>query len=1321
MAGNFVNPLESGAPAGINAEDRLASARRLGVSKYLEGMDAVAAVEGPVAGDVNAPDAISNEQAVQVVEKMQAGEKVDIPPAVRQDDDLGLVPLKPVPDPAKDAADLGLVPAPLKAAKEPDMGPLRDLIKANIEKAKAEKAKTADGKPREAASYSEHPLDAFMDDWRAGWEDSIPGMYLNEGKHSVVLPKDASLGSHIVSSIATLAGDSPAIVAGWVGGTMAGAGVGGAVANVPGALTGAAYGGTAGAFAMPAAMRKILMDHYEKGDIVDAKDFLGRALGVTWETIKGGTIGLATAGAGRYVGPLAEKAGGAVASRLATPAAEIAAMTTVGGLMEGHLPNAEDFTTAAGVVTVLHGLAHVGGGSAHIAGKMRRVYEVTGIRPEQVAEDAKVDPKLRQELISEKQEIPSAYQYGPQPELPNPLANEAGKVGKDARPEPPPATPAEAKILGRVADQGEKTTQPYTKDSFYKDYFDRLYPIARAMKQLGSDARTHEADANPYLLSRVANDFKAKVAHVMERGTFNFSDLSPNGKGFNDIVKPFENERPQFTAFLVAKRALELEKRGVAHGFDVEAAKEVVKNGEAKYGQGAKELVDFQNRNLKYLMDSGRITKDFYDNAVAHGEAYVSFKRVFESGELDSGKGTGGKAGFMKAIEGSSRKIVDPFRSLLDNTEATYKLAEKNRAVKSFVDMAESEGAIRRGETKLMDKHVLEEVTDKTGNLSKNEFEVWEKGERKVYRTVDPDLAEAFRSLDGDATSMNLAMRIARGFTTVKKIGTTLRPEFMLTNVERDQLTAGVFTKGKSASIIQVLRAMGDITKKNDDYYNWLRSGGANGTFLDLNARYSDHAFFSNLKETGVLDNVKNLVKTPVEFMKVAAEIAEMGTRLAEFKRVSEGANSGEKVFKGGFAAREVTLDFQRMGAKMSALNSITAFLNVSVQGIDKTARAVKENPTLLLKRAAMYLTGPSMLLWYYTKDDERVKAIPRWERDTHWIIPTDKWVPAETDEHADMLPDYLKRTTPDGRLEINKGTVYRIAKPQELGVIFASLPERMLDAMFKNDQRAFKNFEETMLHLVTPNVMPDAIGPTMEHITNYSFFTGQDVVPGHLEGVAPELRYTEYTSESAKQLGRLLAPMSAPIFGSKRALSPAVIDNYARQWGGALGQYAVQAADAALTKSGIVERPTKADWTMKDIPSVKAFVSRYPSVGAQQIKDFNDRYNALTEKKNSLDLLAKKIGQGEQWASYFESMHADEFNRMAGIHEALNNMRNTMQMVNDNPDYSGTEKRQLLDGITYTMIEMSSQALKAADEQEKLVREAEKQLQQAGGLSNGP
>lgn len=209
-----------------------------------------------------------------------------------------------------------------------------------------------------------------------GFGTSVTGLLANQ-KVPEGIPQDAikrlPAAKRLAMQTATLAGDFPFMV----GGSVIGLGGG------PEAAVG-------GAFALPAGLRKVLMDKYEKGEVKDVKDFLGRLWGASYETLKGYAVG-ATTGAVGKIGGFEGVMG------------EVATMVTVQSALEGHVPEPQDFLDAA---IVIGGLKY----ATSTASKLRRVYARTGRKPRDVVRDVEEDPIIRSEMMDETVKMPEKYQ-----------------------------------------------------------------------------------------------------------------------------------------------------------------------------------------------------------------------------------------------------------------------------------------------------------------------------------------------------------------------------------------------------------------------------------------------------------------------------------------------------------------------------------------------------------------------------------------------------------------------------------------------------------------------------------------------------------------------------------------------------------------------------------------------------------------------------------------------------------------------------------------------------------------------------------------------
>lgn len=591
--------------------------------------------------------------------------------------------------------------------------------------------------------------------------------------------------------------------------------------------------------------------------------------------------------------------------------------------------------------------------------------------------------------------------------------------------------------------------------------------------------------------------------------------------------------------------------------------------------------------------------------------------------------------------------------------------------------------------------------------LGPNQIAVYEDGKRLVYE-VDSDIAEVFRNIDSQTA--NILVKILAVPARTLRAGSVLTPEFISRNMLRDQLTATAFVPNYVPVVDFVSGAM-SLIKKDASFQNWLKGGGANSALISMDRRYLSEHLFKLSGETGLASRAWNVAKSPLEGLRILSELAENATRIGVSKRTLGKGLTKTEIQNAAFVSREGTLDFARIGAKMRSYNMVTAFANAAVQGVDRTFRAFTERPVGTSVKVLAGITLPSVLLWWANKDDQRYQELPQWQKDLFWIIPTDNWRPANGPE---AFPEYLTRTR-NGVREVNDGTIYRVPKPFELGVIFGSLPERILDAFFNDNPEAFKNFEETLVQAFTPSVVPTAALPMMEQFANRKSFTGNPVVSRRAEGLLPEYQYNDYTTETAKALGRVFgafpgltgkavdAPEGSFTGGLARALTtPALIENYIRAWTGGMGRYALQIADFGLKQAGISPDIPAPERTLADIPLIRAFVVRYPSASAKSISDFYDRTDAAAKVA---DTIRNRAGEGDTAAVEKTLAMQQTFVRLEGMRRVLSEQSRLVHLVNIDPKMRPWEKRQIIDTLYFNMIEIARSGNQLLDSVAKTTR----------------
>lgn len=1181
---------------------------------------------------------------------------------------------------------------------EPDMAPIKTLIGENFKKAQTKTSGTEGQSPEVA--------DSFLDAIEAGLEISTTGLFIRGKKPDTVLPEHAPMAYNILAQAGTLIGDIPAMVAGFGGGSVVGGAAGTFAAPGPGTVLGGAIGAGAGAFALPAALRETLMQHYEKGDIQDFSDFWERTSAVFLAATKAGITGAATAGVGSAIGAL----GGKVISQAITPAAqimsEVATMTTVGKVLEGEVPKAEDFLEAAILVGGLHGVGKV-------SSVFRNVYSKAGLKPSEIALQAINDPVLKQELNASNVEFPNQLKDQLQVPLPGKeqvtvspeftkqvegfsdgknteVKIDAEKTIEKPAEATPPDTP-EARVKAKISfDHKEKSI--FSVDKFYADRVDDLHPVNVLAEILsGKKISERSAETDPYKLLRLTRGDFGKADQIIERGV-------GNSPGLKEILSPIKNEIEDFEVYAVSKRALEQQAKGLETGINPEDAAAVVKNGEAKFEKVFRQTNEFQNEMINQLKESGVLSQESFNLITEANKDYVPFFRLTEEGTLSRAGGKGFKVRQpIKNFKGSNADIISPLESIIKNTYLYVKLSERNIALNKLIDLNEQapEGlkntliekvptefkAIKISDqeiSKFLDEHGIDSKSQdaldvmtifrpKSVGLRPDEIAVFRKGKREVYR-VPEDVADSING--ADQVQVEALIKFLAVPAKLLRAGVTIAPDFAARNFFRDQFSASVFSSGGYVPVYDALKGLGSVFKKDEVYQKWLANGGANATAVALDRAYIKTKVFKLGEETGFLKQTWNLVKSPIEFARVYSEVMENATRVGLFKKALE-AGATEK--EAAFQSREGTVDFQRIGSKMRALNMITAFMNVGIQGTDRTIRGFKDNPGPTFAKVAAGITLPSVLLWYANHDDPRWKEeINDWEKDLFWIVMTDKHI-------------------------------YRLPKPFELGILFGSLPERILDIFFTDnpDQlESFKSLMQTSFGGLTPAYIPTFAVPIIETWANKNTFTGRSIIPSDKEKGLPEYQYKPYTSEVAKGLGSLISSVPGGKFLDVAA--PAVIDNWIRAWSGTLGQYAVSLADRALTASGVVPDPILPAAALEELPIVKSFMIRHPSANAKSIQRFYDRSEKIGKILFSIKDQAKEGNLDEVQKLMKYAQDNGQFAQVSGIREGLSNINKTIRLITKNPEIKPDEKRQQIDGLYNTMLGLAHEGNKLLNEIEK-------------------
>tara|TARA_R110002020_G_scaffold19996_4_gene68554 strand:- start:2093 stop:6358 length:4266 start_codon:yes stop_codon:yes gene_type:complete len=903
-------------------------------------------------------------------------------------------------------------------------------------------------------------------------------------------------------------------------------------------------------------------------------------------------------------------------------------------------------------------------------------------------------------------------------------------------------------IMGKTALGKVKYTETGSQSFFAKvqsQYIDKLYPIKKAVKESKEKGIDQAGSLDVYKQFRLQLGSIGKGFHFIERGTLDFFTLKKTGRSFQQILKDVISSRKsyeEFTSFAIAKRALEKYKQGISTDYsltskDRAVLQRTIKNYEGKYGRAFDEINLYQQRVLTYMQDSGLLSPELYKTILQLNKDYVPLNKVLDPSVPKTSSGLGSIVkNPMKEMKGSvkGKATIDPIETMFLNTLHFVQLAEKNVVNKAFIDLAlrskdlvdafsvvkevknlkETKlnaaeiNALFDGKQKISDSVSRNMIVFRKDNslIKDTQIAVYDKGKLKVYE-IGAEFADAIRGQNTFAS--NIFMQIAATPTRLLRAGATLDPSFIFKNFGRDTFFASVFSQNTFIPILTSFRGMFSVIKsktKNGDalFDDFMKSGGLQSTMISVDKSYFREG--QMLKEMSTVNKkLLNSInpRNYLEHLRVFAEIFEQASRVGDFrltikrlkkenlklpteKRLTE----REIIETAGFEARDLTIDFRKMGMRVEGLNMVTAFLNARIQGYAKIAEGLANPKTRnkMIRTATITITLPSVTLWFANKDSETYKKLPQWQKDLNWII-----IANEGEENE---------------------TVYRIPKPFEIGWVFGSLPERMLDFMYSKNPEPFNQslLEFTKNLTINSLPFPDFMRPFIDDSRNQNAFYKRPIVPYRLEKVLPQYQYNEYTSTTAKFIASVFDKLAVATgtelnFVGPSLNSPAKVDNYINAWTGGLGKYLLDSIDAIQSyrqktfgEEPVPVKPWSDDWVknLSEIPVVRSFVIRNPSASTQPLNNFWKKYNKISKYQNTYDLLVRNeenVNAMEFFKNKLIPIAYTEGNFLLFQYAPLIKEHGDMiKYIEKNLEMSADEKRQLIDGIYRNMARLAETAL---------------------------
>lgn len=668
------------------------------------------------------------------------------------------------------------------------------------------------------------------------------------------------------------------------------------------------------------------------------------------------------------------------------------------------------------------------------------------------------------------------------------------------------------------------------RKSLYQDWFDKNNPLkgfdaltkatgglsvydqvqslpattAGMLKALTEGTAQHVKMANQHL-KNVKMKYNVTLAMALEK-----IDKKQMDKAYPKYLAEngFDNWVNALGAYLGAERCLEMARLARAEGktykfpkgLTEQECQEFVKKAPQQFKAAADIFYKVNDNVISIMEDAEVFSHDLAKTLRTKYRKYCPLLRDFSDtaaadsfigGLTEGGRGIGNVSVPLKRIniEGSERGVLNPLETILKSYAVMLNRAERNKVALMAVE-----------NSRTADLHeLIQEVPGTTADPKNCVFTVLINGKKKAYKTTQ----DLYGPIVGyNLPAANLAFGVARTAARMLRTGATMSPSFILRNVLRDTVFAGIASKNGFIPIVDTIRGAIALAKDPAMRAEFEAAGVTEYNF------YSSQK--SRIKSLDAMAgetpaSAWEIMKAVFSRLEATSDFFESSTRMGEYMKARQKGLSMEEAAR---AAREVTLDFSRSGRIGEQVNQVVPFFNACLQGGDKMVRLFREDFVGTSLKVFKYIVLPSLLIMAMNWDEDWYKDLDPDVKNNYWCL----------------------------------GRNIRIPKPQEAGVLFGSGIEALFQQAADKDKEAVSNFLKAFSSNMIPSVLPTLILPLIEWSANYSFFKGRALVGNKYSRLPDELQYNDYTSELSKGIGSALK------------VSPMKIDNLVRGYTGTMG-----------------------------------------------------------------------------------------------------------------------------------------------------------------------
>ncbi len=761
---------------------------------------------------------------------------------------------------------------------------------------------------------------------------------------------------------------------------------------------------------------------------------------------------------------------------------------------------------------------------------------------------------------------------------------------------------------GRLQRAGDKVREFYGRAveawndnwarQFQQGYVDQFTGIAQAVeRELGG----LPVEQDPYVAARLANGGASSVMrglllHGQAAWAANGQHLVkvPGTRGLLDILAPLGDDLNDFFGWMIGNRAARLAKEGRERNLtpaQIQTLQDLAKGKEAKFRAAALEYAAFKRSVLDIAEHAGLIdgeARKVWDNA-----DYIPFYRKIDQEAVFTAtgkRGLSGQSSGIRTLRGGEAALNDPLENIIMNFSRLIDASLKNRAIAKTVHLLEQAGSdvvTREGMTfskELVPAGQVKKVLRDAGTpdvvmdiipdtafvgmakmwamqppADPDIVRVMVDGHPRYYRVNDPLLLKALTSfVPFDFPGLG----VLRAFKRILTAGVTAAPPFWIRNFVRDTAAAQLvgrdgFSPGKSVSgIVKSYTETGAgeamLFAGASFQSGQVNAGDPAGTGASIRRALRRRGFNAATVE-GFMGTV---IDTPArwwEHYRHVGEAVENANREAVYEAA---AKAGRGSTAAAYEAKDL-MDFTLRGSSpvYQFMADVLPFFNARVQGLYRLGRA---NPKRLAAYGMLMMVASLALAWA-NADNPEYEELPDWDKDNYWHF----WI---------------------------RGEHFRLPKPFELGVAFATVPERIMRYIRGQDtgKKAATRIAHDIIDQLAFDPVPQAIRPGLNVAMNRDTFRDRPIESMSDAKKQPAQRYSALTSPAAVKLAQAAEPLV-----NATGLGPKKLEYLANAYFGTIGAYALGLADLAV--AALDNKAPAPARRLDDLPLVRDFYRMDP------------------------------------------------------------------------------------------------------------------------------